>query len=117
VRSLWLLLAFALTAFAGREGNFTIRFEPTALLQTNTQIPFAITVTNDLRQPLHEAKVTLQIQTKDHQNLQVFKAPEVAPGQYVAKPVFTDPGEWSVYVEVRRNDQVSSRTLDYTVPK
>jgi hypothetical protein len=117
VKSICLVLGLGLTAFAGREGNFVIRFEPKAILQTEAQIPFEITVLNDLKQPLHEAKVTLQIETKDHKNVKVFKAPETTAGVYLAKPVFPEPGEWSVYVEVHRNDQVTARTLEYTVPK
>ena len=116
MRSLCLFLALGLLA-AGREGNFTIRFEPKAMLQTQAQIPFEITVTNPLRQPVREAKVTLQIETKDHQNVTIFKAPEVTPGVYLAKPVFPEAGEWSVYVEVHRNDQFTARTLEYTVSK
>jgi hypothetical protein len=104
-------------AFGGREGNFIIRIEPKAMLQTEAQIPFEINVMNDLKQPLHEAKVTLQIETKDHQKVKLFKAPEVTAGLYLAKPVFPEAGEWSVYVEVQRNDQLSTRTLEYTVPK
>jgi hypothetical protein len=117
VRPLCLFLALGLSVFAGREGNFIIHVEPKAVLQTDAQIPFEISVMNDLKQPLHEAKVTLQIETKDHQKVRVFKAPEVTAGLYLAKPVFPEAGEWSVYVEVLRNDQLSTRTLDYTVPK
>jgi hypothetical protein len=117
VRSFFLVLASGLIASAGREGNFTIRFEPKAMLQTEAQIPFEIKVTNDLKQPLHQAKVTLQIETKEHKHVQVFKAPEVTEGVYLAKPVFTEAGEWSISVEVHRNDQVTSRTMDYTIPK
>lgn len=96
-----------------------IRFEPKALLQPDAQIPFEIKVLNDLQQPLHEAKVTLQIETKDHKNVQVFKAPEVTEGVYLAKPIFSQAGEWSVLVQVHRNDQETSRARDFsvTVPK
>lgn len=117
MRSLLLVLALGLTAFAGREGNFVIRFEPKALLQPEAQIPFEIKVMNDIQQPLHEAKVTLQIETKDHQNVRVFKAPEVTEGLYLAKPVFPQAGEWTISVEVHRNDQVSTRTRDVVIPK
>ena len=99
-------------AFGFREGNFTIRFEPTAMLQTDAEIPFQIKVTDDLKKPLYHAKVTLQIETKDHRNLKVFKAPEIEQGVYLAKPIFTEPGEWTVLVDVQRNDQSSARTLD-----
>jgi hypothetical protein len=117
MRSLCLFLVLGLLAFAGREGNFTIRFEPKAILQTEAQIPFEITVTNDLHQSVRDAKVTLQIETKDHQNVKIFKAPEVTAGVYLAKPVFPEAGEWTVSVEVHRNDQFSARNLDYTVSK
>ena len=104
-----------LIVFAGREGNFVIRFEPKAVLQPDAQIPFEIRVMNDLQQPLHEAKVTLQIETKDHKNVQVYKAPEVTEGVYLAKPVFPQAGDWSVSVQVHRNDQETSRARDFTV--
>jgi hypothetical protein len=117
VRSLCLFLILGLVAFAGREGNFTIRFEPKAILQTDAEIPFEITVTNDLKQPLHQAKVTLQIATKDQQNVKVFKAPEVAAGVYLAKPVFAQPGQWTILVDVQRNDQESTRAAEYTVSR
>jgi hypothetical protein len=116
VRSFCLFLALGLTAFAGREGNFIIRFEPKVVLQPEVQIPFEIKVMNDLQQPLHEAKVTLQIETKDHKRVQVFKAPEVTEGLYLAKPVFSQAGDWSILVEVHRNDQETSRVREYTIP-
>jgi hypothetical protein len=117
VKLFWVFLTFGLLAFALREGNFVIRFEPKAILQTEAQIPFEINVMNDLNQPLHEAKVTLQIETKDHQKVQVFKAPEVTRGVYLAKPVFPEAGVWTVSVEVHRNDQISSRASEFTVSK
>ncbi len=117
MRALCFALLLSLTAFAGREGNFVIRFDPNAILQTGAQIPFEIHVMNDLQQPLHQAKVTLQIETKDHQKAESFKAPEVTEGVYLAKPIFPDPGDWNVMVEVHRNDQVTSRSKEYTIPK
>ena len=117
MRSLFLFLALGFVAFADREGNFTIRFEPKAMLQTDAQIPFEIKVTNDLKQPLHQATVTLQIETKDHHHVKVFRAPEVTEGVYLAKPVFSEAGEWSILVEVHRNDQMSERAMDYVIPK
>ena len=86
------------------------------MLQPEAQIPFQIKVTNDLKQPVHEAKVTMQIETKDHKNVQVFKAPEVTEGVYLAKPIFAQAGDWTLTVEVHRNDAVSTRTRDYTIP-
>jgi hypothetical protein len=117
VRSLCLFLALGVSVFAGREGNFTIRFEPKAVLQTDAQIPFEIKVMDDLKKPVQDAKVTLQIETKNHQHLTVFKAPAVTSGVYLAKPIFPEAGEWNVYVEVHRNDEMSARVLEYTVPK
>jgi len=117
VKSFCLFLALNLLAFAGRDGNFVIRFEPKAILQAEAQIPFEINVMNSLKQPLHEAKVTLQIETKDHQAVKIFNAPEVTRGLYLAKPVFPEAGEWTVTVEVHRNDQVTTRTSDFTISK
>jgi hypothetical protein len=112
-----LFLALGMLAFAGREGNFTIRFEPTAILQAEAQVPFQITVADDLRKPVSEAKVTLQIETKDGRNVQVFKAPAIAAGVYLAKPVFPQPGPWNISVEVHRNEDSSTRTMEFTVAK
>ena len=110
-------LAFGMLAFAAKEGNFTIRFEPTAMLQAEAQVPFQITVTDDLKKPVSEAKVTLQIETKDGQKVQVFKAPSIAAGVYLAKPVFPQAGQWTISVEVHRNDDTSTRSMEYTVAK
>jgi hypothetical protein len=99
-----------------REGNFNIRFEPTAVLQTGAEIPFAIHVTDDRKRPLIQASVTLQIETQANTDVKVFKAPETEPGVYVAKPVFPSAGQWSVYVEVHREGELSARTIDYNVP-
>jgi len=99
-----------------RPANFTIRFGPDADLQTNAQVPFAIHVTDDLGKPVENAKVTLQIETPQHERVEVFKAPMTDRGVYVAKPVFPSAGAWSVYVEVRRDGALSARTIDFTVP-
>ncbi len=112
-----LLCAAGLSQAQVREGDFTIRFEPKAVLQTNAPIPFEITVKDDLGKPLIQAKVTLQIQMANHVHTQVYKAPAVSPGVYVAKPVFPESGDWDVYVEVRRNDQMSARTIQFHVPE
>lgn len=98
-------------------GDFDIRFEPKAVLQTNAPIPFQITVKDDLGKPLIQAKVTLQIQMAEHVHTKVYQAPSVGPGVYVAKPVFPEAGEWEVYVEVRRNNQMSARTIQFNVPE
>jgi YtkA-like len=100
-----------------REGNFDIRFEPTAVLQSNTEIRFDIKVNDALHKPVHGARVTLQIETPDHQGTKVFRATEMEPGLYMAKPTFPAAGRWNVYVEVRRDDAMSARTIEYYVNK
>jgi hypothetical protein len=108
-----------------REGNFSIRFEPTAVLQTGAPIPFQITVHDANHNPLIDAKVTLQIETVNGMHVKVFPAPaadrRANPGIYVAKPVFDVPGEWKVYVEVHHQnghwDEMSARTIQYNVPQ
>jgi uncharacterized GH25 family protein len=110
-----LLLGSSLTLLAQREGNFVIRFEPKAILQTGVPVPFEIDVNDDLGKPLTEAKVTLQIDTADHKDVKVFKAPAVSPGVYIAKPVFSSAGQWNVYVEVRHDDRMSARTIQFNV--
>ncbi len=116
----WLALlfcAFGLFAAAEREGNFNIRFEPTAKLQTGVEVPFEIHVNDALHKPLPDAVVTLQIERPDHTHTKVFRAPAVNPGVYLAKPIFLAPGEWNVYVEVRRNNEMSARTIPFNVPE
>jgi hypothetical protein len=100
-----------------REGNFIIRFEPKAVLQTEAPIPFQVDVSNALHKPLIQAKVTLQIETAEHMNVKVFDARAVSPGVYIAKPVFPDAGQWNVYVEVKRGDATSARTIQFYVPE
>lgn len=100
-----------------REGNFNIRFEPTAMLQSNTEIRFDINVTDALRKPVHGARVTLQIQRPDNLQAKVFRATEMQPGLYMVKPSFPAAGRWNVYVEVRRGDAMSARTNEYYVNK
>ncbi len=109
------LCALGLLLAQEREGNFDIRFEPTAKLQTGVPVPFTITVRDPRHQPLPNAKVTLQIETKDGTDVKVFPAPSVEPGTYIAKPVFPHADEWSIYVEVRRANEMSARTLQYQV--
>ena len=118
VRMLVALLVLSGLAWAQlRNGNFTIRFEPTAALQANAEIPFEIRVTDDLRKPLQNATVSLQIETQDqHTQVKVFKAAQTQPGVYVAKPTFPEAGRWSVYVEVRRDNAMAARTIDYLIP-
>ncbi len=107
--------AFGLLLAQEREGSFDIRCEPTAKLQTGVQVPFAITVRDARHQPLPNAKVTLQIETKDGTDVKVFQAPGTEPGTYIAKPVFPSSGEWSIYVEVRRDNAMSARTLQFQI--
>ena len=118
------ILALLLSTFAvllaqqpsDHPGDFNIRFEPDAKLQTNAEIPFRVIVTDPLHKPLIDAKVTLQIELKDGSRVKVYKAPAVGQGVYVAKPIFPVGGEWQVYVEVRRDQQMSAREIDFTVP-
>jgi hypothetical protein len=120
-----LLLGVGLSFGQTRDGNFHIRFEPTAVLQTGAPIPFQITVADGDHKPLPNAKVTLQIETANHTHVRVFPAPaadaRTSPGVYIAKLVFDVAGEWNVYVEVRRqngrDEEVSARTIEYTVPQ
>ena len=101
-----------------REGNFTIRFEPDAVLQTNAPIPFKITTLDSLRKPVLGATVTLQIETVDHYHLKVYKAlPIDQNGTFMAKPIFPVSGEWNVDVEVHRGNAMSARTVQYNVPE
>lgn len=95
------------------------------MLQTGAPIPFRVTVQDANHNPAADAKVTLQIETASHTNVRVFPAPALDaradPGVYVAKPVFDVAGEWSVYVEVHRQngrwDEMSARTIEYNVPQ
>ncbi len=110
------MLAGAATLFAqNRAGNFVIRFEPDAVLQANAVVPFAIHVTDDRRNPVLNAKVTLQIETPGHTQVKVYNAPGVEPGVYEALPVFPSAGSWTVYVEVRQEGLTSARTIDFNV--
>ena len=112
-----LFCAVGLLLSQAGEGNFVIRFEPQAVLQANADIPFEIHVTDDRHRPVQYAKVTLQIETAQHTQVKKYPAPYVGPGLYIAKPVFPTSGEWSVYVEVRLNGEVSARNIDYSVPE
>jgi hypothetical protein len=112
-----LLCAFGLLNAVEREGNFEIRFEPTAKLQTGVDVPFEIHINDALHKPLIDATVTLQIEMPDHTHRQAFRAPATAPGVYLAKPIFPLPGEWNVYVEAHRNNEMSARTIQFNVPE
>jgi nitrogen fixation protein FixH len=112
-----LLCALGLLLAEDREGNFQLRFEPTAKLQTNIDVPFEIHVLDGLKKPLPNAKVELSIiLTVDESHLTTFKAPAIGrEGVYLAKPVFPVPGQWDVAVTVRRGDQVTTRTIQFNV--
>ncbi|HEX4772425.1 MAG TPA: FixH family protein [Bryobacteraceae bacterium] len=112
-----LFCAFGLLLAQDRPGNYTIRFEPTARLQTDAEIPFHIRVTDDRDKPLRQAKVTLTIENSTHDYVKVLKAPAIDEGVYVAKPVFPTPGTWDVRVDVRWNNFVSAKTEQYNVPR
>jgi len=114
-RFVLLLCAFGLSFAQERPGNFDLRFEPAAELQTNAPIPFRITVKDALGKPLTQAKVILQIETPEHEHVKTYQAPATDPGVYMAKPVFPAPGMWNVYVEARRNDQLTARTIAFNV--
>lgn len=100
-----------------RNGNFEIYFEPTAFLQSGTEIPFRITVNDALHKPVIGARVTLQIEMPEHLNTKVYKATMVESGIYIAKPFFPVKGRWNVYVEVHRDEAVTARTIEYYVQK
>jgi YtkA-like len=108
---------FGLLTAVEREGNFEIRFEPTAKLQTGIEVPFEIHINDALHKPLTSGTVTLQIEMPDHSHLKVFPAPAVSPGVYLAKPTFPLAGEWNLYVQARRNDEMSARTILFNVPE
>lgn len=112
------LLFCGLTLFAQpvHNGNFDIRFEPTAVLQSNAQIPFEIHVTDPNHHSVTGAKVEMQIEMTDHTRAQTFKAPSISPGLYMAKPTFPVAGHWNVEVIVHRADQESDTTLDFNIP-
>ncbi|MBV8072971.1 MAG: hypothetical protein JO270_23920 [Acidobacteriaceae bacterium] len=112
-----LLCAAGILIFQEREGNFVIRFEPKAVLQANAPIPFQITVQDALQKPLIQATVSLQIETADHKDVRVYKAPAIGDGTYMAKPVFPVSGEWNVYVEVHRGGAMTGRTMQFNIPE
>jgi len=113
---LLLACAISLPICAQREGNFKIRFEPKVVLQTGVQVPFEISVSDALKQPLTDAQVTLSVETSDqHEQAKTFRAPAVGAGVYVAKPIFPTAGQWDVLVEVKRADQSSSRMIQFSV--
>lgn len=105
----------AVLAAQPEEGNFKIRFEPTAKLQTGTRVPFAVNVTDDRLQPLTDAKVLLTCTEVNGGAEFEADAKATTPGIYVAKPVFPKTGTWSIRVLVTRNGKRSSRVIQFTV--
>jgi hypothetical protein len=110
-----LLCALGLLFADDREGNFEIRFEPTAKLQTNVDVPFEIYVKDGRKQLLPDAKVEVTISLKDGSQPAKLPARAITPGLYIVKPNFPVPGTWDVEVIVRRNDQTSRRTKEFSV--
>jgi hypothetical protein len=104
------------SAFAQRDGNFDIRFEPTATVQTGVQIPIRINVEDARKKPLGNATVTLEITTKEPLDTKILPATETEVGTYIAKPIFPHSGEWNLYVEVERGGAKTTRTKQVLVP-
>jgi hypothetical protein len=98
-----------------QEGNYKIRFEPTAKLQTGTRVPIEVTVTDDLLKPLINAKVLLTCTEVTGGAEFEAEAKATTPGTYVAKAVFPKTGTWSIRALVTRNDKRSSRVIQFTV--
>ncbi len=117
MRNFVLFLCLAALVFGeGTEGNFKIRFEPTAKLQTGAEIPFTVTVTDSRMQPLSSASVHMTCRLADDTSTEVrSEGRMVTAGTYVAKPTFPKAGTWDVRVEVIFNDKTSSRTIQYNV--
>jgi hypothetical protein len=109
-------LALALAAPDVKEGNFTIRFEPSAKLQTNVEVPFDVRITDDRGNPLlRNAKVEMAIAPEHKEPMKTIKAWFVQPGLFIAKPVFPSDGQWDVTVTTSINDRVTTRTITFTV--
>jgi hypothetical protein len=120
VKQLLMLCLFAvglaLAAPDVKEGNFTIRFEPSAKLQTNVEVPFDVRIKDDRGNALlHNAKVEVAIAPEHKDPVKTMKAWFVEPGHFIAKPVFPTDGHWDVTVTARINDRVTTRTITFTV--
>jgi hypothetical protein len=117
VRTFFLFVSLALPVFAqSTEGNYKIRFEPTAKLQTGAEIPFTIRVTDSRLQPMTSAKVRVICRlTDDPSNDVQAEGHLVTAGTYLAKPEFPKAGTWEVRVEVTWNDKTSSRSVQYNI--
>ncbi len=112
-----LFISAGLMTAQTREGNFTIRFEPDVMLEANVKVPFSVHVTDNRHKPVQFATVTLQIETEQDKDVQVFKAAFTSDGVYIAKPYFPASGHWKVYVEVHQNNLMSARTIEFFVPE
>ena len=111
-----LLLTVGLLTAADREGNFKIRFEPTAKLQTGVEVPFEVHVDDALGKPLQrDADVQLAIARPDRTPESSVKAWFVRPGVYIAKPQFPGDGQWAVTVTARRTNEATQRTINFIV--
>lgn len=109
-------VGLALAAPDVKEGNFTIRFEPSAKLQTNVEVPFDVRITDDRGKALlHNAKVELSIAPEHKEPVKTIKAWFVEPGHFIAKPMFPSDGQWDVTVTARINDRVTTRSITFTV--
>lgn len=108
---------FALLSAADeKEGNFTIRFEPSVKLQTKVEVPFTVHVTDDLGKPLQrDDHVEMSIAPENQAPIKTVKAWFVAPGEFIAKPVFPSDGQWAITVMARRQDRVTRRTIVFPV--
>ena len=116
VKILALFLCVAGLLLAQQEGNFKIRFEPSAKLQTGVQVPFDIHVEDTLNKPVRDASVTMQISpVAASEDVTTVKAWMVQPGLYIAKPLFPKAAQWTVTVVVQRGDFSSNRTIQFNV--
>lgn len=110
------LFLTALVLAQGTEGNFKIRFEPTAKLQTAVEVPFTITVTDSRLQPVSSALIHMTCRLADDTSTEVrVEGKMVTAGTYIAKPIFPKAGTYDVRVEVVRNDKTTSRSIQYNV--
>jgi len=115
------LLLCSLTLFAQqlREGNFSLRFEATAVLQAKVRVPFRISVVDANNRPLTYATVDLEIARLDGTQPAKFKAPAEdvvkLPGVYTAKPTFPEDGQWNVTARAERQGLESNRTIQFYV--
>jgi len=111
-----LLFIAGLLIAADREGNFKIRFEPTAKVQTQVEVPFDVHVEDALGKPLPmNADVQLAIALPGRTPEASVKAWGVGPGEFIAKPQFPSDGQWAVTVTARRGDEVTQRTINFIV--